>query len=278
MASTKEQITNLQNAIRNLMFQPDSGGDLQQQLLAMQTELANLEARAAKPKLYVVPAPAPLAAPPNLVGGEQTVWNTFYQYHTALCAYAGGVGRDQWLHLVDVAADMTGAVYSGATSDVIGITDGSNAPTGIVGEIQEVLPPPPYVPVTVAAKSNNAASANWTVACSLTLAAGDWDLSASARFVGPTPLPMSNMLMCHAVISTSPSAPLPATGYIGAEEWMYRPLETTWAITTGNLAAKQRNSSSTVTWYLNVAMEDAVGPMVSKIGQAMGYLHARRIR
>jgi hypothetical protein len=103
IAALQREISSLQTSAAPI---PDA---LMNQLAALQNELRSQSNQPTPSIPIVIPTPPP---PPNLTPDQQEVWATFYSYHGALCSYSGEVNRGQWLHLVDVAADLTGAAYS----------------------------------------------------------------------------------------------------------------------------------------------------------------------
>lgn len=117
---------------------------LQRQLQALQNQLNAQGLAEVDPRIPIVqPTPPPINLPPD----QMTVWTTFSEYLGALCQYSGGVNRGQWLHLVDVAADLTGAAYSIALEGFV-----PEAPTGTLqpwsrngqtGTWVLTTPPPP---------------------------------------------------------------------------------------------------------------------------------------
>jgi hypothetical protein len=88
----------VQELLRDLQLNPELQGDetLQRIARSLQTELYAFNQRP-QPKA---------AAPPNLTPEQQDTWDQFQIFHQLLCDYSGYVNRDQWLHLVDVSADL----------------------------------------------------------------------------------------------------------------------------------------------------------------------------
>ena len=88
----------LQELIHDLQLNPEFEGDEALQRLAQQVQT----------ELYVLSQrPAPKAAATNgLTEDQQITWDGFQAFHEMLCTYSGWTNRDQWLRMVDVAADL----------------------------------------------------------------------------------------------------------------------------------------------------------------------------
>lgn len=137
-----------------------------------------------------------------------------------------------------------------------GITDGSNAATGIVGEYQthQNL----SVPVT------NGAGTNIT---SITLSAGDWDIGGSARFT-----PAASTSVTEETMSWSTSSG--GIGSLGAAI-----VEQTTAYVPGSnykvktMPVIRLSINSTTTFYMNAYCTFTISTM-----DCSGYIWARRVR
>jgi hypothetical protein len=115
--SMKVQLEELQRQILELQQAlPDT--PFQQELQRLQRELISLQDRPPinRPRISIV---APKAPEMVLSPTEKVVWKSFAQFHTALLQYAGDVGRDQWVHLIAVASQLTAAAYSPVVAGLV---------------------------------------------------------------------------------------------------------------------------------------------------------------
>ena len=144
------------------------------------------------------------------------------------------------------------------TSGIVGVTDGSNANAGVVGE---------YVSSQVTATSTGLTSGVAANATSISLTAGDWDVSG-AVFVNQAS--GTTLSLVYASINTTSATNQGAvTGYSTY-------LQTTFTTSGGcgtPVPTLRLSLSSTTTVYLVVAATFAV----STAG-AGGFLRARRVR
>lgn len=200
MSTTQDQLDEIQQEIRNLQGAavPDT---LRRRLQELSTQL-QATPRASfgrQPRQRNVPIITPTPPPAPLDPMEMPVWDMFTDYHTALCQYAGAANRDQWIHMMDIAADMTSATYGafmpipqppstggpwGWNSDtqtwelvgpLMGRTDGTQPGPGEVGESVSVTGGNTGTPLsmTVGMPGN----VTDIVVCTQVLQPGDWDLS-----------------------------------------------------------------------------------------------------
>jgi hypothetical protein len=128
--------------------------------------------------------------------GIVTAYNTTTNALSLTVDMIGGSGAfTAWN--VNVAGQL------GATWQPIGVTDGSNAPPGYIGEWAES-----DVPMGT---GGSLAQNQWQNATSLSLAAGDWDVSGNVVFNGSGPV---NSLQCS-ISTTSASGPSSPGSRIG---------------------------------------------------------------
>ena len=170
-----------------------------------------------------------------------------------------------------IAGDTTGALiygtsnatatsqrlYLNAPTQILGYVDASSAPAGYVGQvIESIVAPASAVSLT------SGTAANVT---SISLTAGDWEVSASVPFVTSA----ATMSVAEASISST-SATHTATG----QEGFAGPIPTSSTTTSSaGVPARRITISATTTYYL-VASATWSGTSC----KAYGMIHARRVR
>lgn len=91
-------MSDLQQLIHDLQLDPTLQGDSELQRIA-QTLQSELHAWEQRPQAY--------AAPPIILSpSEQRAWASLQAFFAMLNEYCGWVNRDQWLKLLDIAADL----------------------------------------------------------------------------------------------------------------------------------------------------------------------------
>lgn len=98
-----------------------------------------------------------------------------------------------WLGVVDYWNRCPTPGGGGAGTGIPGVTDGSDAAPGMVGEQFQVWQPP-TAPVALAIQNMSGAGGAgvWLPVLSLTLSAGDWDVSANVAWGQPSQAPPGN--------------------------------------------------------------------------------------
>jgi hypothetical protein len=149
-----------------------------------------------------------------------------------------------------------GSSYDGLQ---LGVTDGSNAAAGCIGEyISSDVPVGSEVAIT------NGTIANIT---SISLTAGDWDLSGTVVCdMGPTTTSTAFYAFIHTVSTTLPTA-LENAGAL--QGWVGSTTGSNPAVTTG---VRRLSLSVTTTVYLEAF------PVITAPSHAYGFLGARRVR
>ena len=137
MSEKNDQLKELQKQILDLQRElPD--GNLQAELQKLQTQLRAL-GNGGLPIRPLITQTDPVPPPINLDPAGIAVWNNLVAFHKQLLAYAGHVNQQEWIHLVDVAADMIGG--SGGTGGggggggVSAITAGSGLSGGTITNV-----------------------------------------------------------------------------------------------------------------------------------------------
>lgn len=126
--------TELQELVRDLQLDFQGEDELQRICARIQNELHSIEQRV-----------RPQAAPPvQLTPAQRQIWTTFQAFLAELTQYTGWVNRDQWLQLLDIAADLLSAGGGNGTGTG---TVGPQGPPGPIG--------PPGVPGVAGAPGLN---------------------------------------------------------------------------------------------------------------------------
>lgn len=165
-----------------------------------------------------------------------------------------------WVVLPSVAAIVLFAGASTTTHDFLiynGVTDGSSAAAGKVGEVISAAYPSGGAGLVVTATTTNVTS--------ISLTAGDWDVEANVNFLGTT----ATLGGSSAGISTT-SLTLPTDG-----TEIYSAAITTLLTATDSIIVPRKavNVSSTTTVYLVAKQTFTAGTV-----KVFGSLTARRIR
>ena len=146
--------------------------------------------------------------------------------------------------------DQTGITSPVGPLVLTGVTDGSNAASGVVGE---------YIDSYVSSVTVNTTATNLT---SITLTAGDWDIYGNAQINGGT-VGASNMTMGISTTTASFSGTNLAKSAANSS--------VVSATATGGAVVRFRlNITSTTTYYLNASVNVA--------NAGYGYICARRMR
>jgi hypothetical protein len=292
-----DRFKELEEQIRELQLRGPTTPGLQDQILRLQTQLYELRRRGWMPRPRMLTV-APSAAPPsNLTPSELVIWETFADFHAALLAYAGEENRQAWLQLLDVAADMNNALYGGGggggtgtapttgvyglTGSVFvpvvpltGVTNGSNAPAGDVGEVI-TAGPIGGVTMPIYEKTTNALLAPWDVITSVPLSAGDWNVTGIAQIQGPLSPPQQDSFYTHALFNTGTTASSPMASM--ANGWVYS-IQPPISDVSLTLGVARFNLTVATTVYLIGSLQDVAGNDVGKNGTGAGYIIARRMR
>lgn len=167
--------------------------------------------------------------------------------------------------------DGTGG--GGAAGMPRGITDGSEAAPGQVGELltstndqgkptmMRAVVPPYYAP-----------NAPWDVITQLMLTPGDWDVSSMAAFDPPANVTLTATYYSHAALTDDINV-LPNWPF----GWIYEVVEG-FRANSFTLPIERRNVTVNTTIYLITTFEDITGTEVGKEGMGYGYIYARRVR
>lgn len=262
--STAQQIQDLQQEIEKLQGTPVPE-TLLRQLRALQSELQNIKVRplVRRPRIPII-APTPPDVPLN--PEEMSGWTVFTDYLTALCQMAGEVNRDQWLHLIDVAADLTGSILGRVP--LMGRTDGSKPGPGQIGEVIELLTPgwpSTTIPVTITAGT----AVTWTSVVYTPLSAGDWDVSGYVTW-NPAVTTTSTYFAGGAALSTVATGPplLDATAST---------ITPNASLVATPIVVHGLQFSSPTTVYVVTSLQSPITADNGKVAQAWGYIHARRM-
>lgn len=139
------------------------------------------------------------------------------------------------------------------TPTATGVTNGSNAATGIVGEFIESA----VGPVSVSTSTSPS-----TALTSITLTAGDWDISGAVQYYGSAGSTAVNIYITTTSGSTGGTLGVNAvvgTGFSGNGTGL------------ANIPRYRQNITSTTTYYLNAWLSGSTN-------NCYGYLSARRMR
>lgn len=159
------------------------------------------------------------------------------------------------------SAGTTIATVSSTGMAVLGVTDGSNAASGIVGE---------YAVSTVASPGITLSGSTAANITSLSLTAGDWDVTGSVYFTGSSTTSTLNWIMGN-VQTTSASLGAGNPGML-IQTLMNNGI---WTQTdTGGVCGPTRFSLTTTTTIYLVTRAGYTGGTVQSYGQ----IRARRIR
>lgn len=163
--------------------------------------------------------------------------------------------------------------------NLLGVTDGSNAASGAVGEYFSVVQNT-AVTVQVQVGGGGAPGLNWATICQLALPAGDWDVSANCAWDNPNQNPPTDMAVENqAAMSRSATAPdAPGDwpyGWIFIGNHFYNGL---WRANPAVCVGTRRYSSATpFTVYLLSAIVGGWAG-VTATADGFGSLMARRVR
>lgn len=157
---------------------------------------------------------------------------------------------------------VNGSAYFGATNDIIGTATNNNATAGNIGE---------EVSSYTSTYANFTTTATYQAVDSITLTAGDWDISAQATFSsnGATITAASDAIF---VISTTRSS---ASGSTEGKNIIYVPQSSLLGTSHQSIsvASYRVSLSSTTKYYLNAQSTFTVGNP-----QYVGGIRARRMR
>lgn len=152
-------------------------------------------------------------------------------------------------------AVVTAATFKDTGCDLLGVTNGSNAAAGIVGECLESQ---------VTLSSISLASGVYTAVRSITLTAGDWDVSGVVHFtvngITSTSACFAGLFNSVAVITTDSRFWAVSTAFASA------------SYTSATIPPVRVSLSSSETWYIN-----AVCTFTGTVTVG-GAIHARRVR
>lgn len=146
----------------------------------------------------------------------------------------------------------TGATNFSSGATITGVTNGSNAASGVVGEL-------------VISQANVSVTTSNTAVTSISLTAGDWDIVAWAGSVNGTGAAGTNNAL-QFYISTTSASSAGTTNSISAFT-----VTTTGSYGGGASGRYPVNITSTTVYYLN-------GNWLSSSGTVQGYITARRMR
>jgi hypothetical protein len=152
---------------------------------------------------------------------------------------------------------FTNAISIGATYGIVGVTNASSAGAGYVGEVIES-----NIASGSAVTLTSGTNANVT---SITLTAGDWEVSGAVNFVTTS----ATLSLGEGAISGT-TATLTTTG----QEGFAGPIQTSASTTTGCAVPARRITVSATTTYYLVALANFSGTSC----KAYGTIHAQRRR
>lgn len=308
--NAQQQIDTLRREISQLQ----QGGTvlpeaIQRQLQALQNQLQQVPP--VRPLHLVTPADVASSTPlVALTPEEAAVWQSFLDFHAALLSYSGGVNRQQWLHLVDVAADMTSSVASesapvteapggvmqpwvrngeagtwvllstvapptvnppGGANNYAPLMGRTTGTTPAAGQIGEVVQASTASGTTISIPVQNSPTPTYTALVNMALSPGDWDVEGYVTW-RTSGVTSTNGFGSFATVSTTPP---PNVTLLGGATGLY--LKPNYTDTGIPLLTNQVTTSMLSTVYLVTYVTSPDAGDLSKNLQAWGALRARRM-